>query len=91
MLIVSYLLIINAVGLLLMLADKRKAVKNQWRIPEATLLGTALLGGSLGCYIGMKRFRHKTRKPRFSVGLPVIIILQALLFLILSSELKGLF
>lgn len=76
----TYLLIINAVGLLIMRADKLKAVRNQYRIPEATLLLVAALGGSLGCYIGMKLFRHKTKKPLFYIGIPMIICLQILVF-----------
>lgn len=74
-----YLLTINAVGFVVMLADKQKARKNLWRIPEATLLTVALLGGSIGCLIGMRLFRHKTRKPKFSIGIPVIITIQLIL------------
>ena len=74
--LIIYLLIINAVGLALMLIDKRKAIKNAWRIPEKVLLGTALLGGSLGTLFGMYAVRHKTRKPAFFVGIPVMLILQ---------------
>ena len=74
-----YLILINATGLLLMLADKRRAVKKRWRIPEATLLFVAVIGGSLGGLIGMYLFRHKTRHLKFSAGLPVILILQVLL------------
>lgn len=74
-----YLLLINAVGFLIMLADKKKAQKGLWRIPESTLLTIALLGGSLGSLIGMKWFRHKTRKAKFSVGIPLILLLQLLL------------
>ena len=59
-----------------MLVDKRKAIKNAWRIPEATLISVALLGGSLGCLMGMRIFRHKTRHPKFSVGLPLITTIQ---------------
>ena len=73
------LILINATGLLLMLADKRRAVKKRWRIPEATLLFVAVIGGSLGGLIGMYLFRHKTRHLKFSAGLPVILILQVLL------------
>ena len=74
-----YLLTINAVGLLIMLADKRKAQKNLWRIPEATLLTVAILGGSVGCLAGMRLFRHKTRKPKFYIGIPVILVIQLIL------------
>ncbi len=71
-LIYLYLILINASGLLLMLIDKRRAVKNLWRIPEKTLLLMALIGGSLGVLLGMRLFRHKTKKPVFSIGVPVI-------------------
>ena len=68
-----------------MLADKYKAKKNLWRIPEATLLGCALLGGSLGCLLGMHIARHKTKHLKFSLGLPLIFLAQALLFLFLVA------
>ena len=73
-----YLLIINALGLLIMLADKEKAKKHLWRIPESTLLTVAVLGGSVGCYAGMRLFHHKTRKPKFYIGIPVIFAVQLL-------------
>lgn len=75
-----YLLIINAVCFLLMHADKEKAKAGRWRIPESTLLGAAFIGGSLGAYIGMRIFRHKTRHPKFSVGLPCLITIHAALY-----------
>lgn len=74
-----YLLIINAVSFVLMLADKRKAKKNAWRIPEATLMGFAAIGGSLGALLGMQLFRHKTKHPKFSVGIPVLLALHIVL------------
>ena len=74
--LIIYLLIVNALGFLLMLADKRKARKNQWRIPETTLLTIGWVGGSLGCIIAMRLVRHKTRHLKFSVGLPFALILQ---------------
>ena len=73
-----YLLIINALGLLIMLVDKEKAKKHLWRIPESTLLTVAVLGGSVGCYAGMRVFHHKTRKPKFYIGVPVIFAVQVL-------------
>lgn len=81
-----YLLLINALGFALMLADKRKAQKNRWRIPEATLITVAVLGGSLGAIAGMRLFRHKTRHPKFSLGLPVIFAIQVILILLLFSS-----
>ena len=75
-LLLFYLVTINALGFLIMLADKEKAKKRLWRIPEATLLTVAALGGSLGCLAGMRLFRHKTRKPKFYLGLPAILAAQ---------------
>lgn len=68
-----YLFLINAAGFLLMLIDKRRAIKNRWRIPEKTLLLFALLGGGFGVLLGMKLARHKTKKPVFSIGVPIIL------------------
>lgn len=71
-----YLLIINALGFLLMLVDKFKARNGMWRIPEATLMGVAALGGSIGSLAGMYLVRHKTQHPKFTVGIPAILIAQ---------------
>ena len=71
-----YLLLINAAAFVLMHADKRRARKNRWRIPERTLIGTAVLGGSIGALLGMRCFRHKTRHPKFTLGIPAILIAQ---------------
>ncbi len=74
--ILLYLLLINALGFGLMLADKYKARKNLWRIRESTLLLTAVLGGSIGSLIGMYTVRHKTRHLTFTLGIPLILALQ---------------
>lgn len=71
-----YLLIINALGFILMLVDKHKARKNKWRIPEATLMIVAALGGSVGSLLGMYLVRHKTKHPKFFIGIPAILVLQ---------------
>ena len=73
-----YPLAVNALGLLIMHYDKYLAQNNKWRIPEKTLLGIAAIGGSVGCILGMYSARHKTRKPKFAIGLPVIFVLQLL-------------
>lgn len=78
-LVYVYLLIINAAGFFLMLADKHKARKNLWRIPESTLITVAVIGGSVGSLVGMYAVRHKTRHPKFTIGIPVILVLQILL------------
>lgn len=75
-LILLYLIIINAAGFLLMLIDKQKARRGSWRIPEATLIWVAILGGSTGSLIGMYLFRHKTRHLKFVLGIPVILFAQ---------------
>ena len=71
-----YLITINAIAFLLMGLDKRKARKHLWRIPEAVLMGAALLGGSPGGILGMLAFHHKTRKPKFYLGFPLIFLLE---------------
>ena len=81
--LVLYLLIVNAAGFVLMLADKHKAKKNKWRIPERTLLGTAVIGGSIGVLAGMYTVRHKTKHLKFTIGVPLILILQCLLVIYL--------
>lgn len=78
----GYLLIINAAAWLLMLADKRRAVKKRWRIRESTLMGCAALGGSIGALAGMYTFRHKTKHLKFTLGIPLILAAQILLLLL---------
>ena len=78
-----YLIIINALAFLLMLVDKYKAKKNLWRIPEGTLIGIAILGGSMGCLCGMYAVRHKTKRPKFTLGVPVILAAQIMLLILL--------
>ena len=80
-LILLYLTIINAAGFLLMLIDKQKARRGAWRIPEATLIWVAILGGSIGSLIGMYFFRHKTRHLKFVLGIPVILFAQLALLI----------
>lgn len=78
-----YLVIVNAWAFLLMLHDKIKAKRNRWRTPEKVLLGVCAIGGSLGGLLGMKLFRHKTLHPRFSIGIPVMLAVHTVLFLLL--------
>ena len=74
-----YLLAADVLALLLMLSDKRRARRGEWRIPEATLFLAALLGGALGGTVGMFLFRHKTKHIVFRVGFPLITLAQAAL------------
>ena len=75
----DYLILINALAFLLMLADKQRAKKHRWRIPESVLLGAAALGGSLGALLGMYLCHHKTRKPKFFIAVPLLLAVQAVL------------
>lgn len=83
----TYLILINAAAFVLMLSDKQKARRGAWRIPEATLMGFAVFGGSIGAIAGMYLFRHKTKHPKFSVGLPLILGLQIAAVLIICKML----
>ena len=85
-LLFAYLLLINAAGLIIMLVDKRKAVKKRWRIPEKTMFTLAFLGGSLGIYASMQLFRHKTKQAKFAIGVPVILSVQILIFLFMWMQ-----
>ena len=81
--ILIYLELVNLAAFALYGIDKRRAKRGKWRVPEATLLLIAVIGGSVGALAGMYLFRHKTRKPKFSVGVPVILGMQVLFFLLL--------
>lgn len=74
-----YLILINAAGFVIMLTDKYKAKTRSRRIPEATLMAVAAIGGSLGCIIGMYTVRHKTRHPKFTLGIPALLLFHAVL------------
>ena len=81
--IILYLVAINVVTFLLYGIDKFKAQRSRWRIPEAVLLGLAVVGGSIGAWLGMMVWRHKTQHKKFKYGIPSILALQiALLFLV---------
>lgn len=71
-----YLFLINAAGFAVMLYDKYLAKNNLWRIPEKSLFGIAVFGGSLGCIAGMYTARHKTRHKSFTLGMPAILAVQ---------------
>ena len=77
--IILYLIIVNALSFLLMRVDKYKSQNNLWRIPEATLMTIAGMGGSFGCYLGMKTCRHKTKHKKFSIGVPVMMLIHILI------------
>ena len=74
--ILIYIIIVNIIGFLIMLIDKRKAEKGSWRIQEKTIFIITALGGGIGTITGMYVFHHKTKKMRFTIGLPLITILE---------------
>ena len=77
--ILIYIAIINVIAFVLFGVDKWKAKHGSWRITEATLLDAAILGGSIGAYLGMKVFHHKTQHKKFVYGIPLIIFFHLLL------------
>ena len=78
-LLIPYLILINLAGYFSMRRDKRRAAAHGPRTPERRLFAYALLGGSAGCLLGMRTFRHKTRHPSFAVGMPLILLAQILI------------
>ena len=82
--LITYLVLVNAAALLLMLTDKKKARRGSRRIPERTLIGVAVIGGSIGAILGMYLFRHKTRHLKFTFGLPLILALQIWLLILIE-------
>ena len=81
-----YLLTVNLVLFALMGIDKQKAIKGKWRIPEKTLFGLALAGGSIGGIAGMQLFRHKTKHASFKLGFPAILAAQLALLGWIASK-----
>ncbi len=81
--LIGYLAIMNIIGFAIMGIDKKRAIRGAWRISEASLFLTAFLGGALGCTLGMRHFRHKTKHWYFKYGMPAIFIAQAFLILIM--------
>lgn len=79
--IVIYLLVMNLFTFLIMGIDKKKAKKGSWRVPEKTLFTLVALGGGIGGIAGMNIFKHKTKKTRFIIGFPLIIIMQIIIII----------
>ena len=84
-LLISYLIVINAAGLLVMAIDKKRSATGAWRIPEKAFFLISIAGGSVGTLCGMYLFHHKTRHWYFVVFIPVILILQIILVLVLVT------
>lgn len=81
---VIYLIIINIITFTAMWLDKRKAKKNKRRIPEKTLFILVMIGGGIGGIAGMYTFRHKTKKTRFVIGFPLILIIEIITYILIK-------
>lgn len=84
--IIIYAVIINIIGFFSMLIDKRRAIKNKWRIPEKTLFLITIIGGSVGSIAGMRLFRHKTKHWYFAYGMPAILLVQIVIISLLLGK-----
>ena len=80
-----YLILINITGFVIMGVDKKRAIRGPWRISEASLFFTALIGGALGTTLGMEYFRHKTKHRYFKLGMPAILLCQVVVLGILAK------
>ena len=78
-LILLYIVLINILTFFIYGIDKLKAKKSKWRVPENTLIGMAIIGGSIGAWFGMKIWHHKTLHKKFKYGVPLILVAQTAL------------
>ena len=83
---IIYLIIINLIAFLAMYIDKKRAKYGKWRIKEHTLFILAILGGSIGAIVGMYTFRHKTKKMRFVIGFPAILVCEIVLGIMIYND-----
>ncbi|MBN1056246.1 DUF1294 domain-containing protein [Clostridium botulinum] len=86
--VLIYLLFINFIGFCIMLVDKNRAIHKEWRVPEKTLIGISIIGGSIGMLLGMFTFRHKTKHLKFLLGIPGIIIIQFYIVIYLCNYVR---
>lgn len=77
--LIYYIVFINIAAFTIVFIDKQKAKKNRYRISEKALFILALIGGSIGAYLSMLIFRHKTKKWYFMTGIPLIMIIQIII------------
>ena len=82
--ILTYLVLMNLIAFIAFGIDKWKARNNAWRIPETTLFLLAILSGSIGAKLGMHIWHHKTKHLSFVIGVPVIMLLQVVLFVFIT-------
>ena len=85
--VLIYLAAINVVTFFMYGIDKWKAKRSKWRVSEAALIWMAVLGGSIGAWLGMKAWHHKTQHKKFKYGLPLILFLQISLIIYVAKQL----
>ena len=88
---IVYFCAINLLAFITYGIDKQKAKFSRYRISEKTLITLAILGGSIGAFLGMKIFHHKTKKLKFSIGIPAIFVVQVIISILISFALKDIF
>ena len=82
-----YLIIMNIIAFIVYGIDKWKAQRNRWRISEKMLLFIAVIGGSVGALAGMYTFHHKTLHKKFTIGVPLILAIQVMIFYLYYGKL----
>lgn len=83
---IEWLILINIITFVIYALDKYKAVRHLWRIPEKTLIFLAIIGGSPAALLAMYTIRHKTRHIKFTLGVPVILVVQIIVLYILYTR-----
>jgi uncharacterized membrane protein YsdA (DUF1294 family) len=78
-----YVALLSLFAFILYGVDKAKARRGAWRISEKALLLCGFLGGAAGALVAMQLFRHKTKHPQFSIGIPVMLVLHIVLVVVL--------
>ncbi|MBO1263857.1 DUF1294 domain-containing protein [Proteiniclasticum sp. SCR006] len=81
----GYILFINIFSLIIMHIDKNKARKHRWRVSESSLMILGFLGGSIGLLVGMYALRHKTKHVKFTLGVPMLLLLNLLIYVLFND------
>ena len=87
-LFLAYLIIINIITFIIIIIDKRKARKKSYRISENTFIFLSIIGGSIGTILAMTIFRHKTKKKKFYIGVPIIYLIDQVIILLIFNHIK---
>lgn len=85
-LVIAALILANLFGFIMVAVDKRRAIKNKWRVPEKNFFIISFFGGFPGVYLGLFVFKHKTRHIKFMVGLPLIFVVQLIIIFLIYYQ-----